>query len=139
MNPITAIAAFGVPEQQVDALIESITLTVAEPVRWVVFGTDMNLLAALDRQWSGSVELVLACLPAADGTTIEAAHLILENEGLDPSVVAWLHGDSLPCEPPMGFRATLKVGRAGIEPIRDALVSFAFSATDRHPGTSAAE
>ena len=112
MNPITAIAAFGMPEQQVDALIESIISTVAEPVRWVVFGTDMNLLAALDRQWSGSVELVLACLPAANETMIEAAQMILENEGLDPSVVAWLHGDALPCEPPMGFRATFKC-RAG--------------------------
>lgn len=124
MNPITAIAAFGVPEQQVDALIESIMSTVAEPARWMVFGTDVDLLAALDRQWCGAVDLVLACMPAADGTTMEAAQLILASEGLDPNMVAWLHGYAVPCDPPTGFRTTLRVERAGIEPIRDALVAL---------------
>ena len=125
MNPITAIAAFGVPEQQVDALIESIMSTVAEPARWMVFGTDVDLLAALDRQWCGAVDLVLAGMPTADRTTIEAAQVILASEGLDPNMVAWLHGDAVPCDPPTGFRATLRVEPSRIEPIRDALVALA--------------
>ena len=125
MNPITAIAAFGVPEQQVDALIESIMSTVAEPARWMVFGTDVDLLAALDRQWCGAVDLVLAGMPTADGTTIEAAQVILASEGLDPNMVAWLHGDAVLCDPPTGFRATLRVEPSRIELIRDALVALA--------------
>ena len=124
MNSITTIAVFGVPEQQVDALIESIAATVTGPARWVVFGTDMDLLAALDRQWRGAVDLVLACLPAADEMMMEAAQMILANERLDPNMVAWLQGDAVPCDPPMGFRTTLRVGRPGSEPIRDALVAL---------------
>ena len=122
MNPLAAIVAFGVPEQQVDALIEGITGTVAEPVRWVVFGADMDLLGSLDRQWRGAVDLVLAHLPRADATTMDAAMAILSHEQLQPNSVAWLHGAAVPCEPPPGFRTALRVARTEIESTRSVLM-----------------
>ena len=103
MTPIAAIAVFGVPEREVDALIEDITRTVAAPARWVVFGTDMNLLGALVHQWRPLTNLVPVLLPGTDGTVLDAALFLLELEGLEQRSVVWLHGTAVVPEPPSGF------------------------------------
>ena len=115
MTPIAAIAVFGVPEREVDALIEDITRTVAAPARWVVFGTDMNLLGALVHQWRRLTNLVPVLLPGTDGTVLEAALFLLELEGLEQKSVVWLHGTAVVPEPPAGFRAAIRVSRNAID------------------------
>ena len=115
MTPIAAIAVFGVPEREVDALIEDITRTVAAPARWVVFGTDMNLLGALVHQWRHLTNLVPVLLPGTDGTVLEAALFLLELEGLEQKSVVWLHGTAVVSEPPPGFRAAFRVTRNDLD------------------------
>ena len=115
MTPIAAIAVFGVPEREVDALIEDITRTVAAPARWVVFGTDMNLLGALVHQWRPLTNLVPVLLPGTDATVLDAALFLLELEGLEQKSVVWLHGTAVVPEPPPGFRAVIRVTRNAID------------------------
>lgn len=115
MTPIAAIAVFGVPEREVDALIEDITRTVAAPARWVVFGTDMNLLGALVHQWRHLTNLVPVLLPGTDATVLDAALFLLELEGLEQKSVVWLHGTAVVPEPPPGFRAAIRVSRNAID------------------------
>lgn len=115
MTPIAAIAVFGVPEREVDALIEDITRTVAAPARWVVFGTDMNLLGALVHQWRPLTNLVPVLLPGTDATVLDAALFLLELEGLEQKSVVWLHGTAVVPEPPPGFRAAIRVSRNAID------------------------
>lgn len=83
MTPIAAIAVFGVPEREVDALIEDITCAVAAAARWLVFGTDDSVL--------------------------DTALFLLEHEGLERESVVWLHGTAVLPEPPTGFRAAFRV------------------------------
>ena len=122
MTPIAAIAVFGVPEREVDALIEDVTRTVAAPDRWVVFGTDMNLLGALVHQWRHLTNLVPVLLPGTDGTVLDAALFLLELEGLEQKSVVWLHGMEVASEPPPGFRAAIRVSRNAIDLEGQALV-----------------
>lgn len=115
MSAIAAIAIYGVPEREVDALIEVIEGTPAEPLRWVVFGTDANLLGALDRQWRDTVDLVLVLMPRTDIEMMNLALDVLANERLEPATVVWLHGAELAPDPPSGFRASLRIPREAVE------------------------
>jgi hypothetical protein len=100
-----------VPERQVDALIDDIICTVAAPARWVVFGTDMNLLGALVHQWQHPTNLVPVLIPGTDDTVLDTALVILEHEGLERESVVWLHGTAVLPEPPTGFRVAFRVSQ----------------------------
>jgi hypothetical protein len=115
MTPIAAIVVFGVPEREVDALIEDITCTVAAPARWVLFGTDMNLLGALVHYWRHLTNLVPVLVPGTDGTVLDMALFLLEREGLERESVVWLHGTAVVPEPPPGFRAAFRVSRNALD------------------------
>ena len=115
MSPIAAIAVFGVPEREVDALIEAVAGTHAEPGRWVVFGTDAYLLGALDRQWRNAVDLVVVRIPCGDIEMVDVALDVLANERLEPATVVWLHGTELGFDPPSGFRAVFSVSPGPME------------------------
>ena len=97
MAAISAIACFGVPERQVDLLIDAMVGTPAEPTRWFVFGQDANLLGALDQHWRSSLELVLARMPGSGPDVHDAVLLILENEGVQPEQCVWLLGPQVTC------------------------------------------
>jgi hypothetical protein len=124
MSPIAAMAVYGVPEREVDALIEAFAGTPAEPVRWVVFGTDANLLGALDRQWRDAVDLVLVLVPRTDIVVMDAAPTLLARERLEPEAVVWLHGAELALDPPSGFRATLRIPRGAVEHVPHLLLEL---------------
>ena len=115
MSPIAAMAVFGVHEREVDALIEAIVGTPAEPGRWVVFGTDAYLLGALDRQWRNAMDLVVVRIPCAAIEMVDVALDVLANEQLEPSTVVWLHGAELGFDPPTGFRAVFSVSPGATE------------------------
>ena len=115
MSRISAIVGFGVPEQEVDALIEAYAGTHAEPGRWVVFGTDANLLGVLDRQWRDAVDLVVVRMPRADIEMVDVVLDVLANERLEPATVVWLHGAELSFDPPSGFRAVFSVAPGAME------------------------
>jgi hypothetical protein len=109
------MVAFGVPDQKVDALIEAFAGSRAAPGRWVVFGTDVNLLAALERQWHNAVSLVLVLMPRSDGDMVDVALDVLTREQLEPTKVVWWHGAELAADPPSGFRAALRLPRGTVE------------------------
>ena len=115
MSPIAAIAVYGVPEREVDALIEAFAGMRAEPGRWVVFGTDAYLLGALDRQWRNAADLVIVRMPGADIEMVDAALDVLANERLEPATVVWLQGTELAFDPPSGFRTALRIPRGTVE------------------------
>ena len=105
MNRISAIVCFGVPESLVDMLIEATMGTPCEPVRWVVFGVDMNLLGALDTQWGKAIDLVLALLPGPSEELRDAALTILKHEGVLSSESVWVRGPDVVCSAPDGMLA----------------------------------
>ncbi len=109
MNRISAIVCFGVPEAYVDMLIEATMGTPSEPGRWVVFGGDMNLLGALDKQWTKSIDVVLAMLPGTSADVQDAAIAILEHERVLLSESVWVRGPDVPCSSPDGMLATFDV------------------------------
>ena len=111
MTPIAAIAVFGVPEREVDALIEDIACTVAVPARWLVFGIDMNLRGALVHHWEHLTNLVPVLLPGTDDSVLDTALFLFEHEGLERESVVWLHGAAVLPEPPSGFRAAFRVSQ----------------------------
>ncbi len=113
MKQIAAIVCFGVPERQVDLLIEAVMGTAAEPGRWVVFGVDMNLLGALDAQWGKAIDLILACLPELDDDFQDAALTILESEGVVPSETVWVRGADVSFSAPEGMLASFEFKGAG--------------------------
>ena len=119
MSPIAAIAVYGVPEREVDSLIEAFAGTPAEPGRWVVFGTDANLLGALDRQWRDAVDLVLVLVPRTDLVVMDVALTLLAHERLEPAAVVWLHGAELALDPPSGFRAAFSVSPGAMEHVHN--------------------
>ena len=106
MIRIAAIVCFGVPESQVDQLIEGVMGTAFEPGRWVVFGADMHLLAALDTQWGKAIDLVLAMLPGTSEDIQDAALTILEHEGVVFPESVWIRGANVPGSAPEGMLAT---------------------------------
>jgi hypothetical protein len=104
---MSAIVCFGIPERTVDVLIEVIAATQAAPDRWIVFGTDANLLGALDQQWSNVIDLVLALLPTTDAAMRDVALEILALEAISRASSLWVQGSAAACTPPDGFRAVL--------------------------------
>ena len=114
MNRISAIVCFGVPEPQVDMLIEATMGTPSEPARWVVFGVDMYLLGALDTQWGKAIDLVLAMLPGTSEDLQDAALTILEREGVLSSESVWVRGPDVPGSAPEGMLATFDAMGPGV-------------------------
>lgn len=115
MNRIAAIVCFGVPEAQVDMLIEATMSTPSEPGRWVVFGSDMHLLGALDKQWTKSIDLVLVMLPGTSADLQDAALTILEHEGVRLAETVWVHGPNVTCSVPDGLLATFDAEGPGVD------------------------
>ena len=122
MNRISAIVCFGLPESQVDMLIEATMGTTFEPARWVVFGVDMNLLGALDTQWGKAIDLVLAMLPGTSEDLQDAALTILEHEGVMLSESVWVCGPDVPCSAPEGMLATFDAKGPGVSHLVSAFV-----------------
>ena len=120
VNRISAIVCFGVPESQVDMLIEATIGTAFEPRRWGVFGADMNLLGALDTQWGKVINLVMALLPGTSGELQCAALTILEHEGLLLSESVWVRGPDVSCSAPDGMLATFDAKGPGVNRLASA-------------------
>ncbi len=121
VNQISAIVCFGVPESQVDMLIEAAMGTPCEPVRWVVFGVDVDLLGALDTQWGKAIDLVLAVLPGTSEELQDAVLTILEHEGLLLSVSVLVRGPDVLCSAPDGMLATFDAKGPGVSDLVSAL------------------
>ncbi|MDP9994550.1 hypothetical protein J2W28_004920 [Variovorax boronicumulans] len=92
MKKLTAVVCFGLPEQQVDILMEGLTTTLAEPRKWIVFGSDANLLAALKKLWGETIELIAVIVPASTEGLEEAALSILQSEQVALSEAVWVLG-----------------------------------------------
>lgn len=114
MSRISAIVCFGLPESQVDMLIEATMGTASEPVRWVVFGVNMSLLGALDSQWGKAIDLVPVMLPGTGEDIQDAALTILEHEGVLLSECVWVQGTDVSGAAPAGMLATLDAKGSGV-------------------------
>jgi hypothetical protein len=90
MRNVDAVVCFGVPETDVDALLELASARAGMPQRWLVFGTDMHRLGGLAATWETTIELTIVLLPTPIGDAQDAALLILENEGVVPDECVWL-------------------------------------------------
>jgi hypothetical protein len=111
---IAAIVCFGLPERTTDQLIDALVDTAAAPDRWVVFGMDANLLAALETQWGKHIDLVLAWVPSTHETMREAALDVLAREAVPPGAAVWIQGADIGCSAPVGFLATLVADGQGV-------------------------
>jgi hypothetical protein len=111
------IVSFGVREEWIDHLIESTQGTRAEAIKWFVFGTQMRSLRELDLKWRGSIELVIACIPAFDESMIDIAFTILENEGAKLGSCVWLDGTGLVSKQACRCARVIQVDDRGIEGI----------------------
>lgn len=81
---------FGLPESEVDAVLEGLLDVGCVPRRCLVFGTRMDLLGALCRQWDGQIETVVAMLPFFDAEMVEPALMIATREGFLPERSVWV-------------------------------------------------
>jgi hypothetical protein len=106
MQTISAIVCFGIPEPQVDDLIEATRDTTFQSARWLVFGSDMCRLGGLSAHWQGQVSVTIVHMPQADADTQDAALLILDNEGVSVSNCIWLQHEDPQCQLPAVKRAT---------------------------------
>lgn len=105
IRPVTAIVCFGLPEPQVDDLIEAARGTPFQSARWIVFGRDMPRLGGLAAQWQDVVEVTIALMPEASADMQDAALLILEDEGVSVSSCYWLQREDPNCPLPAIARA----------------------------------
>lgn len=86
---------YGVPESDVDEILDRLLDRGCVPKRCLVFGTRMDLLGALCRQWEGQIELVVAMLPFFDAEMIGPALTIATREGFLPERSVWVSGFNL--------------------------------------------
>ena len=121
MNRISLIVCFGVPESQVDMLIDATMGTPSEPGRWVVFGVDMILLGALDAQWTEAIDLVLTLLPGLSEVFQDAALTILEHKGALLSESVWVRGADVLCSAPDGVLASFDAKGSGVNNLVSAI------------------
>ena len=135
MIRISAIACFGVPESQVDLLIEAAMGTAFEPARWVVFGADMHLLGALDTQWGKAIDLVLTMLPGTSEDSQDAALTILEHEGVMLYESVWIRGPDVPGPAPAGMLATFDAASRDISVLVAAIGGLVVGSGPRHQGS----
>lgn len=135
MNWISAIVCFGLPESQVDMLIEATMGTPSEPGRWVVFGVDMHLLGALDKQWGKAIDLVLALLPGTSEEFQDAALTILEHEGVLPSESVWVRGPDVPASAPQGMLAVFDAMGSDVSGLVSAIDNFVDRRGPTHRGS----
>lgn len=91
---------FGVPERQADALIEELLTSWIEPRAWLMFGTDLSLLAALDQYWRPRIDITVALLPGLGELERDVALDVIAMEGHRPDAAVWLHGPISECEGP---------------------------------------
>ena len=82
----------GVAEPLVDEVLDHLSDADKLPARCLVLGTDMNLLGALCRQWSGQVEVVVVVMPHLAKGMLDAAMLVALNEGCLPEDLVWVGG-----------------------------------------------
>jgi hypothetical protein len=113
MSSIPVISTYGVPEREVDALIEAFLGSPVQPVRWMVFGTEASLLWALDSHWGKIVDLVVVLMPNTEIEMVDVAISVMASEQVELGATVWLHGAELPIDPPSGFRAALRVPLGG--------------------------
>lgn len=86
---------YGVPESEVDEVLDRLLDRGCVPTRCLVFGTRMDLLGALCRQWDGQIKRVVAMLPFFDAEMVEPALTIAEREGFLPEGSVWVSGFNL--------------------------------------------
>jgi hypothetical protein len=104
---VSAIVCVGVPETAVDALLELACSTAALPCHWFVFGTDVGRLGGLAAAWDTTIELTIVRLPTPVVDVMDAALLILENEGISPDQCVWLQSSNVNGPLPELARASL--------------------------------
>ena len=105
MSKVKAIVAFGVPERDVDSLMEAIVGTPEAPAKWVVLGNDVALLGALDKQWGHQTDLVIGHMPTTNMHVRDAVLDILAHERIELASVVWLQRNGSPGDPPRGVLA----------------------------------
>jgi hypothetical protein len=91
-NDFSAVICFGVPEDQVDQLIEAAHAAPKQPSIWFVVGSNMNRLSGLAAHWGHVTEVVVVLSPSFDEQAVDAVLLVLENEKTEPSDCLWLQG-----------------------------------------------
>lgn len=128
MKRPTAIVCFGLPEQQVDILIEGLTGTSSEPIRWLVFGCDANLLRALYKLWGETTELIAVIIPTSIEGLEEAALTILQSEQIALSEAVWVLGPAVAWLGPDDARAIFH--SAGVQV--DSLVTWIVDLTAKN-------
>ncbi|WP_428422723.1 hypothetical protein [Methylibium sp.] len=112
---------FGLAEPVVDQVLEHLSDFSGPPDRCFVYGSDMQLLGALVEQWKTRVEIVVVLVPQLGIDTLDAAILILEHEGLEPSAAAWVCGTAEAAELSREWRAVVSTGDTDAKAIAEAL------------------
>ncbi len=102
------IICFGIPETQIDDLIDATRGTPYAHLRWIVFGRNISRLGGLCAQWEDSVDLVIVLLPDAGADVQDAALLILDNENVSVDESVWLQIEEPSCPLPE-FACALRV------------------------------
>lgn len=109
------IVCSGIPEPQIDDLIDATRGTPYAHLRWIVFGSNMSRLGGLSAQWEGSVDLVIVLLTDAVADFHDAALLILESENVSLDESVWLQSEA-PNRPLPEFACALRV-EASLAPL----------------------
>jgi hypothetical protein len=107
MTDFSTIVSFGLPETQVDDLIEATRVTRFRAAKWIVYGVNTSRLGGLVALWSGEVDITPVLVPDLSFDALDAALLIVENEGASASNLLWLHGKQLGGALPSGTRSAL--------------------------------
>jgi hypothetical protein len=82
-------------EALVDQVLERLAEAESLPVKCLVLGRDMPLLAALCEQWSGRVEIVPVFAQGATGDWSDLLETIALNEGVDIGATIWVDQEQI--------------------------------------------
>ena len=85
-----AIVTFGVPEDVVDRLIEITRDRHANLARWVVVGTGMQALSAMDARWGSSITLTIVHASRINASSLSPVLDILDHESLPLGECVWV-------------------------------------------------
>jgi hypothetical protein len=95
MTPRRTPVFCGVPERQVDQVLDHLCDWDLLPQRCLVLGSDMGLLGALTRHWAPRVDVIVAFVPSLDNQLLDVAQAIAHREGLSTTALAWVCGPAL--------------------------------------------
>jgi len=87
----TTVVFFDVDERVVDNILDALDDFGSLPRTCFVLGTCMDRLGGLVQPWSNTLTLVPVLCPPPDEALLEAASLIVENEGFTAGPALWVH------------------------------------------------